>query len=281
MKRIIYTLFGLSATALFLLGNQGGPAKTQNRGLTGAPGDATVTCTSCHNSGTFAPTAAFSLFDSAGTVAARNYQPSKVYTIRLTITASSGTPGGYGFQMIDLLKKDSSNVKGFLLTQATGIQITTISSGRQYAEHNVRNASNTFNVLWRAPAAGSGTVIFYGVGNATNANNATSGDNGTPSTNIELQEARVATNELADNIQINLVPNPITEGVNIRLMSNASRSLQIRISDIAGRTVAAETWQVSVGGNERTLDLSRLAKGTYMVQVIENQSVVSKKMLKL
>ena len=183
--------------------------------------------------------------------------------------------------MIDLLKKDSSNVKGFLLTQATGIQITTISSGRQYAEHNVRNASNTFNVLWRAPAAGSGTVIFYGVGNATNANNATSGDNGTPSTNIELQEARVATNELADNIQINLVPNPITEGVNIRLMSNASRSLQIRISDIAGRTVAAETWQVSVGGNERTLDLSRLAKGTYMVQVIENQSVVSKKMLKL
>ena len=35
------------------------------------------------------------------------------------------------------------------------------------------------------------------------------------------------------------------------------------------------------GENLRTLDVSRLAKGAYMIQVIENQNIVSKKMLKL
>ena len=88
-------------------------------------------------------------------------------------------------------------------------------------------------------------------------------------------------NELAENVQIQLSPNPTPSTLSVWLDSKVSKSLKIQMTDLSGRIVLSENWSVTMGQNQRTLDLHTFAKGAYMVQIIDNQNVVSKKILKL
>jgi hypothetical protein len=291
MKKAIYYMVFLSGLGFLLASNAGGKAAAVSQGVTGAPGDeklnngTVITCQSCHNSGAYNPTAAISFFDEAGTTAVTKYEVGKTYTIRLTISAS-GSPAGYGFQMIDIRKSNSANVKGFLAatSQATGIQITAISSGaqanRSYAEQKQTLTSNVINVKWKAPAAGTGAVTFYAVGNAVNRNSSDSGDNGTASVNAEFSELTSGVNELASSVEMSISPNPAREEVVLSLSSKASKNVQVRITDIGGKTVLIDNRVIQVGENNLKLDMSHLIQGAYMIQVIENQNIISKKIFK-
>ena len=174
MKKTIYIFTALVLSTILLSSHAGGYAAAEGQGLTGAPGDtkltngSDVTCQSCHNSGAFNPSTTLELLNETGTTAVTKYEPTKIYTIRVTINAASGAPVGYGFQMIDIRKSNDANVKSFVAAQAAGIQLTTLTNGRVYAEHNARSSSKTFNVKWKAPASGTGIVTFYAVGNAVN-----------------------------------------------------------------------------------------------------------------
>ena len=291
MKKTIYTLFLLGAS-LLCISNSGGKAAVENEGMTGAPGDrmqangTAVTCQFCHNGGAFNPTAKIEFFNEAGNAAVTKYEAGKNYTIRLTI-AAIGAPAGYGFQMIDIRKSNSSNIKGFLpaASQAAGIQVTALTTGNQanrsYAEQSRRLASNTIDVKWKAPAAGTGIVTFYAVGNAVNGAGGSAGDNGTASINAEFSELTSNVNELATTVDMLISPNPITEGIVLSLISKASKNVQVRITDISGRTVLSDNRALQAGENTVKLDLSHLVKGAYMIQVVENQNIISKKIVKL
>ncbi len=286
MKRKAYTLFLGALVILFFVNNAKGPIAIQQKGYTGAPGDVVGgTCANCHNSGTFAPTAKIEVFDSLGTALVTRYLLGRQYTIRMTITAASGTPTGFGFQMIDIRKRDSTNVKGFLpkTAQAANIGIDTITTGgRVYAEHNARLTTNVIDVKWKAPSTDLGTIVFYGAGNAVNASSSTAGDNGTPSTSVQIVSPLSAkTNELAENVRIQLSPNPTPSVVTIELDSKVSRALDLRVTDMSGRAVISDKWTIQTGENQRQVDLKSLVKGAYMIQILDNQNVVSKKIIKL
>ena len=293
MKKLIYTLFiGVVCGGLFLSFSEGRAAGA-DEGDTGAPGDARdgttpVTCQYCHSAGAFGPpTMKIELFDSAGTTARTKYVPATVHTVRITITAT-GSPAGYGFQMTDIKKSDLTNLKGILPQAqqlATNVQVvTTTANGnpanRTYAEHKGVSGSKVFNVKWRAPAKNTGAITFYASGNAVNGNGGQSGD-GATSTNLEVAEGTTATNELAESVLIQLFPNPTADVAVISLTSQQARTLGLRVVNLAGQTVRSESWQVFNGDNRRTLDLQNLARGAYMIQVVENQDVVSKKIIKL
>jgi hypothetical protein len=291
MKKILYT-FILCATSILFMNNSSGRAASDGEGTTGAPGDkfqangTAVTCQACHVGGAFNPTAKIEFFNEAGTNAVTKYEAGKNYTIRLTITAS-GAPAGYGFQMIDIRKTNSTNIKGFLPTtsQAADVQISAITTGNQanrsYAEHKQRMASNVINVKWKAPAAGSGAVVFYAVGNAVNGAAGSAGDNGTASVNAEFAELTSNVNELALAVEMSVSPNPTTEGVVLSLSSRVSKNIQVRMTDIGGRTVLTENRSIQVGENTIKLDVSNFVKGVYMLQIIENQNLITKKLLKI
>ena len=286
MKIKVITLFIGSAIWLFFISASSGYAAINDEGITGAPGDEMngvnpKTCQYCHSAGAFGPpTMTIQFFDSIGTSAVSSYLPNKRYTIRTTITAGSGTPSGYGFQMIDIRKSNSTNVKGFLASnqQNTGIQITTLmKNGRQYAEHDRKSTSNTFNVKWRAPAtSGLGTITFYAAGNAVNGNGDLTGD-GATFKNAELPEGRVATNDLREDVQIKL----FTEGGTIIVHSPDTRSVRMQMTDLSGRVVLADTWRVTHGENQKTFNFGHLNKGIYLFQLIDNQSLITKKVIKL
>jgi Secretion system C-terminal sorting domain len=285
MKKIIYTL-ALLSSATFFMSNSGGYGESNGEGITGAPGDQFLasgdakTCQFCHNGGTFNPSATIAVFDEAGTNAVTKYEAGKTYTIRFTVNAGNGAPSGYGFQMIDIRKSNNANVKGFVATQATGIKLTTLS-GRVYAEQSSRRTTKTFDVKWKAPSPSVGTVTFYAVGNAVNGNSSTGGDNGTSSVKVDLADLTSSVNELAVQVEMSVAPNPSAEMINLSLMSKSAKNIQIQMTDISGRTVMSEKWQIQAGENFKQLNINHLLKGAYMIQVIENQNVVSKKIIKI
>jgi hypothetical protein len=286
MKKLTFTLFAL-ITALLFLNNARGPIVVQQRGYTGAPGDQPNTCLTCHNSGTFNPTMTIELFDSIGTTRVTRYALNRQYTVRLSITTAAGTTAsGFGFQLIDLRRTDNSNVQGFLPKdkQDANIGIDTLTSGttkRVYAEHNARLTSNVINVRWKAPATDLGIITFYGAGNAVNAGNTNAGDNGTPSANLSISSPSVTgINELAENVAIQVSPNPTVSDVVLNLESKKAKDLSVRIVDISGRTIITEKWSVQVGNNKRVINMSTVSKGAYMVQIVENQNVISSKIIK-
>lgn len=284
MKRIMYTFSAVALLFLFL-NNARGPVVAQQKGYTGAPGDQAMTCITCHNTGTFAATATIQVFDAAGTTAVTKYALNTQYTIRLTITAASGTPTAYGFQMIDMRKSDNSNVKGFLpkASQAADIGIDTIAAtGRVYAEHNAKLTSNIINVKWKSPTTDLGNIVFYAAGNAVNSGGSSAGDNGTASVSVQLPSPITSSvNELADNIQIQVSPNPTPSMAALVLDSKINKTVKIQVVDIAGRAVFSDKWNVTIGTNQRSVDLRDFSKGIYMVQIVEGQNVVSKKVIKL
>lgn len=290
MKQNVCTLIAGMAIWMLFLNSSSGYGSVNDEGITGAPGDEMnganpKTCQYCHSSGAFGPPSmTIQFLDSTATNVVTSYLPNKLYVVRVTITAGSGTPTGYGFQMIDIRKSNNANLKGFLPTtqQNMGIQVTTLmKNARQYAEHNRRNTSNRFDVKWRAPATnGLGIVTFYAAGNAVNGNSDSSGD-GTTFKNAELSEGRVSTRDIDENIHFSLSSNLITEGVSLNLLSLDTRLLQVRITDLSGRTVLLDSWKVMSGDNQKTLDLSRMSKGAFMIQIIENQCIVTKKIIKM
>lgn len=283
MKRIIYIF--ASIVILFLyLGNAGGPANVQQIGYTGSPVDQSITCSSCHSGGNYGASASLQVLDSLGTTAVTKYELGKQYTIRLTITVANGNPTGYGFNMIDLRQSNNVNVKGFLpkAQQTTGITISTITStGNAYAEHSSRQTAKIFNVKWKAPSTNLGNIVFYAAANAVNGDSDTGGDSPTAGTSVQLSPMTTSINELAERINIQLSPNPTPSNVLISLDSKMSTALKILITDISGRIVLSENWTVIEGQNQRLLDLHTFAKGAYMVQIVDNQNIISKKILKL
>ena len=284
MKKMLYSLAAI-ATILLFANNSTGPIRVQQKGYTGAPGDQSNTCRTCHNTGTFGSSATLEVFDSLGTTLVTKYALGRQYTVRMTISVTSGSPAAYGFQMIDIRKKDTVNVKGFLpkTSQAANIGIDTITaSSRVYAEHNSPLGSNVIDVKWKAPSTDVGTIVFYGAGNAVNLNGAFSGDNGTASTSVQLvSPISSSVNELSENVKIQLSPNPTPSTVSVWLDSKMSQTLKIQMTDMTGRMVLSENWAITIGQNQRTLDMQNFAKGAYMVQIIDNQDIISKKILKL
>lgn len=220
MNRNSLVSLAFAAISLFFLfsSNSNGRATQANTGNTGAPGE-TATCSSCHSGGSYGNvTVTIQMFLDGTTTAVTSYNPGQTYDMRVTVTPSTGSPLGYGFQMTCLTSPSNtplggysalaSNVKQKLVTTGTYM-------GRTYVEHNGVGTNNQFNLSWTAPAAGTGTVKFYAAGNCVNLSNSTSGDkvgnsNITITENVPLDISAVVTDPFcagasSGNIDLTLV----------------------------------------------------------------------------
>lgn len=186
MKKIV-TVLGLLVgifTLTTFLGSSGGRAGAANSGNTGAPGDASLVCGNCHNSGSGTygvPTVSVSVATTLGGTPITQYAPGQEYFVTTTIAAPMGSPAGYGFQSVYL--DDSENSTGSLseIAAEPTTQVAAASNGRDYAEHSGIDADGVFRFKWTAPALGTGPVMIYTVGNAVDGTGNTSNDSGSPS----------------------------------------------------------------------------------------------------
>ena len=66
---------------------------------------------------------------------------------------------------------------------------------------------------------------------------------------------------------LTLYPNPATEKVMLKMISNEKQIANISIVDVIGKTIQSNTFMLNNGENTIELDLTKVAKGNYMVHI--------------
>lgn len=288
MKIRLSLLFLLAITALLTLpGNKNGRASQSGKGNTGAPGDETLngapyTCTGCHNDGAFNSLVFVSVLDTGGT-AITHYTPGKLYTAQVNIAAAGTGLSGYGFQMIALRDTGNTDLDGFSDINPNNYKIATISNGRTYAEHANVSASNTFNVRWTAPAAGTGSVTFYAAGNAVNGNGNSDGD-GASVTSLQLMEeitlsAAGAQSQSAPGVRVN--PNPVRGTAQLELNLSDAGTYQFVVFSQTGEMIWSATATLPAGSSNYQIPTENWPPGAYYLSLKSDKSHKTVKILKL
>lgn len=291
-QKTLLTIFGLAFLAFVFSSNSGGRASSGGAGNTGAPGE-TGTCASCHSGGSFGSSLSVQVFNAGTTTPVTNYMPGTTYDLKVTVTNSSGSPAGYGFQMV-ALKNSTNTSTGTWTTPGSNTKIATAGT-RSYVEHGVGgtySTSNIFTTKWVAPASGTGNVTFYSAGNVVNGNGGTSGDSPTSSVSVTLSEfignvsASTASNvALAD---VNNAGNGSDVQISFNKGTNESTISQYRVMIVkqanaasfnlaAANAVATGSYTVIFpnGGSTYSQTLGFLAKDVNGALIANGQSYVA------
>lgn len=80
--------------------------------------------------------------------------------------------------------------------------------------------------------------------------------------------------------EVQVFPNPTSGNLNIQLESTSATSLQIRVSDILGKTVLQKTQDVFEGGQLLNLDLHTIDNGLYLITIQEGDYIATFKVFK-
>ncbi len=188
--RFIFLLFTVGLLSFIFQSNSGGRAAAANDGNTGAPGESGLTCGTCHVGGAFTTVEALGVFEVGTMTPVTTYVPGTTYDVSFGITATTGTPSGYGFQMTAL---DAANADaGTFQNLGANVQMAAAANvgGRTYVEHGGgTSASGVFMMQWVAPTAGTGDVTFYYAGNAVDGTGTTGNDVGSAGGSITITEA--------------------------------------------------------------------------------------------
>ena len=224
----------------------------------GAPGDGGNTCVTCHNnSGSFGNVSIdFEMTNASGAVVDA-YKPDSVYSVKISVNNSMGTPAGYGFQMICLDDANDDNISGWS-NPSSNAQLST-SAGRNYVEHDGISSTNVFAVDWTAPETATGDVTFYLGANAVNGANGNGGDRAKID-KFTITEAPADTIPTGlsklENETIGFYPNPVSDVLYARHPDQS----KVLIYHVNGALLGER----NIEGNQ--LDVSDLETGIYFFQ---------------
>jgi hypothetical protein len=287
--RILPLFAACTLACILLLGNKNGRASSQGKGNTGAPGDETnangtaKTCVSCHNTGPITATVGITLLELDGDTAT-SYVPNQDYIARVKINGVGTTVQGYGFQMIGLRNSNNTDLDGFSdfgTNLANNYKIATISGGRTYAEHDNISNVDTFNVRWKAPAAGTGPVTLYASGNAVNRNGGTGGD-GAGIATLVLTETTSSTDAPATvGFGVRTWPNPARSWGRLELAVQDAGAYQISVSDAAGQVFWSKNQNLAQQTHVFELPVAAWPAGHYAVTVRRGAEEVAVRLLKI
>ncbi len=271
-------LFCTLMSAFWIVSNSNASGAAQNQGTdrTGSPIGNSF-CGDCHGGGTYKPTLEVAMLDGMNPVT--EYTPGKTYTLQVRITATAGTPSGYGYQAAVLDTKTNAQA-GTFGAAPSGQRVVTLS-GRQYAEQSRRSTANTFQIPWTAPVAGAGELKVYAAGLAVNGSG-TGGDS-PEKIAVTLKEAK-STSLAAHRIlaaKIKVYPNPAVEFARVEIEGSMENDqLLVNLLDVQGRILQSKNLQQHQQRSQIELDVKALPKGQYWVQVSNGKRVKTVSLLK-
>jgi hypothetical protein len=76
-----------------------------------------------------------------------------------------------------------------------------------------------------------------------------------------------------------LIPNPANSQVAVGVISNVNAMTTITMTDMLGRVVVNEPWEMSIGYNTQKFDLSKMAEGAYVVTIYSGNIRTSKRLV--
>jgi hypothetical protein len=261
-NKYILGFLGLMCLWLFGVSYSSGPGQVAGLALTTSPGESGSFCaqSGCHGSGAFDQTTSIEVADVMGNLITQ-YSPGESYDVSVVITAASGTPGGYGFQMVALKDSDNTSTDSWSDDLPNTVHKVRLMN-RDYVEHDgPMTGSNRFTIPWTAPDSGTGEVSFYAAGNAVNRNGSSSGDDAAVAS-LTIQEAVVSSlKDLGDIISLSVYPNPATDFLKINIQEPFNGELSLYSA--TGLSILSQEIQTGF----TVLDLSDYTRGLYILNI--------------
>lgn len=232
---------------------------------TGSPTDgATCTQSSCHDDGSASAGGSIT-----SNIPVNGYIPGQTYTITASAIDPNGNAVKFGFQ-VSPQAANGTQLGTMVVTNATTTKLT---SGGKYITHklagtgNGTNGTRAWSFDWTAPAAGTGSVTFYGAFNVSNNNSARTGDK-IYNTTLVVPEGTVGINEDLALTGVAIYPNPSNGNFNVAV-NNATGVVETNVFSAEGKLVYSQTHQnIGMGKQNISLNLnSKLDAGIYFIAV--------------
>jgi hypothetical protein len=80
----------------------------------------------------------------------------------------------------------------------------------------------------------------------------------------------------ADNTRINIFPNPATSSIYVSYDLPDTKTVMINLSDITGKQVVSQKYQVSTGTNNNELAMDQLSNGAYILKMVDDKGTLIK-----
>ncbi|MEP7265656.1 MAG: T9SS type A sorting domain-containing protein, partial [Bacteroidota bacterium] len=136
---------------------------------------------------------------------------------------------------------------------------------------SITSGATTTNILVNfGPTAATGTVKAR----ATNACGSSSYFN----LNVTMNTCpKINSDGSIDQLFMEAYPNPVHDLLHVTLLSPATNSFNLMITDVMGRTIQQEVVEASVGENKLTVNAHGLAAGTYVLSLSSTSGIVQQR----
>ncbi len=170
-------------------------------------------------------------------------------------------------------------VKGVPSNATSIVGANSVCAEESALSYSVPPVFGASNYTWYVPMgatiiSGQGTNsilvdwgVFSGVMGVTTSN--ACGNSGTRTLLVNVS-CRVAGVSSSSPIDVNVYPNPASENTNISFKGVAGTDYKVTLMDLAGRVISTNNGTAVEGLNEINIDLSGIAKGAYMVNLMNN-----------
>ena len=296
-KKVVFALTALFASS-YLLSSYHNGAAHGGWDCTGAETACSGTfagLTGCASgSGCHAPSVTSTIavaleLDSAG-VATTHYVAGGSYTVKITGTNSTGTSlPKYGFQLTSI----TGTASAATVTQAgtfasTGLPASTQISApyptythlyvaEQSAAISVTGTTFTQSFAWTAPAAGTGTISFWGAANFVNGNTgADAGDKWNTNSLVINEWAHASGVEnivIGSSSGIKVYPNPVNDLLNLSV-NGSEGNYGVMAYTLSGKVLLNESFSVPGNSSITSYDISAWPTGLYYICVLKDGSRV-------
>lgn len=244
-------------TAILLMSSSGG----KNGSYSGSPGDGGNTCANCHSGGNFNA----SLNLQTG-IPEGGYALGTTYDLKVEISSASNSR--HGFQITAEKVSDGSKIGTFIVDGANN----QLKNGGTHVTHTATgNTQKAWDFKWTAPTTDVGEIKFYVAGLAGNG----TGTGGDQVVTTASSSFNVLGLSEAKRLNFRMYPNPALERVTIQLPSG-SEIADVEFYDNIGRLTLVQ--KITNINNE--ISVNSLAKGVYILKVLSDNKVGSKKFIK-
>jgi hypothetical protein len=84
-----------------------------------------------------------------------------------------------------------------------------------------------------------------------------------------------------NNSFVNVWPNPFKDELNASFINDKSEEVKIVLFDLSGRMISTQTFAATEGINQANISATEIANGSYILEIIKSDKVISKKVMKL